>query len=133
MKILAIETSCDETAVCIVEAKGEQKSPRISILGNALYSQVAMHAQYGGVFPALAKREHSKNLIPLLKKVLTESNLINPKHEARNSKQIQNSKFKFLNSIFGREPELLEQFLSFIPSIKKPPIDYIAVTYGPRL
>ena len=71
MKILAIETSCDETGITLFEAKGGLKSPSFKILANELSSQVKIHAQYGGVFPALAKREHIKNLPILLEKVLT--------------------------------------------------------------
>jgi N6-L-threonylcarbamoyladenine synthase len=67
MKILSIETSCDETAVSIIEATGDLSSPKFSILGNALYSQISTHAEYGGVFPTLAKREHTLNLVPMLK------------------------------------------------------------------
>jgi len=65
MKILSIETSCDETAVSIIEASGNAESPSFVILGNALYSQISTHAEYGGVFPMLAKREHAKNIVPL--------------------------------------------------------------------
>ena len=73
MKILGIETSCDETAVCVVLASGNIEKPVFKLLGNGLYSQVKTHAEYGGVFPALAKREHAKNLVPLLKKALEEA------------------------------------------------------------
>lgn len=58
MNILAIETSCDETAVAILEA-----SPgSFTVLGESLYSQAAKHARFGGVYPNLAKREHQENL-----------------------------------------------------------------------
>ena len=67
MKILSIETSCDETAISIIEASGSLGNPTFKILGNALYSQISAHAEYGGVFPALAKREHTQNLVPMLK------------------------------------------------------------------
>src|SRR4051812_5603310 len=76
MKILGIETSCDETGVCIIEAEGGLNNPQFNILGDALYSQVKTHAEYGGVFPMLAKREHQKNLIPLFKKALEEAGLL---------------------------------------------------------
>ncbi len=68
MKVLGIETSCDETAVCIVESKGGLKKPLFKVLGNGLYSQVKIHEEYGGVYPMMAKREHALNLVPLLKK-----------------------------------------------------------------
>ena len=66
MKILAIETSCDETAIAVAEADGDEQSARFQVLGNALLSQIKVHKEYGGVFPALAKREHAKNLVPIL-------------------------------------------------------------------
>jgi len=68
MKILSIETSCDETAISIVEAGGGLESPSFKVLGNVLFSQIDIHKEYGGVYPMLAKREHAKNLPPLLKK-----------------------------------------------------------------
>jgi N6-L-threonylcarbamoyladenine synthase len=65
MRILAIETSCDETAVALVKASGGLKSPRFRILKNIVASQIKTHRPWGGVVPNLAKREHEKNL-PLL-------------------------------------------------------------------
>ncbi len=73
MKILAIETSCDETAVALLECTGEIDSPKFKILGNSLISQIELHKEYGGVYPMLAKREHQKNLAPLLHKTLVEA------------------------------------------------------------
>jgi len=73
MKILAIETSCDETAVALLECTGELDSPKFKILGNSLISQIELHKEYGGVYPMLAKREHQKNLAPLLHKTLAEA------------------------------------------------------------
>lgn len=128
MKILAIETSCDETAVSIVDATGGLKKPTFKILSSVTLSQANIHAQYGGVFPAIAKREHSKSLIPILKEALTKARLLKKKKT-----HVLNSKFKILNSLLEREPELREQFFEFIPTIKKPDIDAIAVTYGPGL
>lgn len=72
MVILSIETSCDETGISILEAthstSSGQETVSFSVLANVLNSQVKIHAQYGGVFPALAKREHIKNLPILLEK-----------------------------------------------------------------
>ena len=76
MKILSIETSCDETAISLLEVKGGIKNPKFKILGNALRSQIKIHEQYGGVFPMMAKREHQKNLTPILLKVLKESGFL---------------------------------------------------------
>lgn len=70
-KILAIETSCDETALAIVEAEGGLKSPRFKVLKSVVASQIKIHRPFGGVVPNLAKREHIKNL-PILWKKMSE-------------------------------------------------------------
>src|SRR3989344_3997358 len=75
MKILAIETSCDETAIAILECTGDEKSAQFTVLGNALLSQSELHARYGGVVPMLAKREHQKTLPHILDKALAEANV----------------------------------------------------------
>ena len=80
VKILAIETSCDETAVAILEIEGPLEKPDIKILGNTLLSQVSLHEKYGGVYPNLAKREHEQNLPILLEQTLAESGIKN--HES---------------------------------------------------
>lgn len=73
MKILSIETSCDETAIALLDITGPLEKPEIKVLGNSLISQIALHEQYGGVYPNLAKREHQKNLPILLEKVLLQA------------------------------------------------------------
>jgi len=73
MKILAIETSCDETAVTILECVGKLPKPEFKVLGNSLMSQIHIHKEYGGVYPMLAKREHIKNLPILFDKTMKES------------------------------------------------------------
>ena len=131
MKILAIETSCDETALAVLDVKGGAKNPSITAMSHQVASQIALHTQYGGVFPMMAKREHSKNIIPLFKKTLEQSF---PNIKATNKTQKIDVKLnKKIAEILSREPELLEQFLPFITSIKKPAIDMIAVTVGPGL
>lgn len=65
MKILAIETSCDETGIALVEGQRTQDGFVFTVHKAALLSQAHLHAEYGGVYPNLAKREHEKNL-PLL-------------------------------------------------------------------
>ena len=72
VKILAIETSCDDTCVAIVETKG-QRFPRFDILSNIVSSQVEIHRKWGGVYPTLAKREHQKNLPLVLEKTLKKT------------------------------------------------------------
>ena len=73
MRILAIETSCDETAIAHLLIEGAMEKPDIKVLGNTLLSQASLHEKYGGVYPNLAKREHQKNLPILLKQTLKEA------------------------------------------------------------
>lgn len=73
MKILAIETSCDETGVALIEAHGGLRAPKFSVLKNLVASQIPIHRPFGGVVPNLAKREHLKNLPVLYRKIFGES------------------------------------------------------------
>lgn len=82
MKILAIETSCDETAMAILETQSKDKmtisakeQTTFKILANEISSQIDIHKEYGGVFPALAKREHIKNLPIVFSKVLKKAKI----------------------------------------------------------
>jgi len=128
MRILGIETSCDETAVCLIEAEGNFGSDfSWSLLGNALISQAAMHAEFGGVFPNLAKREHAKNLVPLLKEVLHQMDILPL------PRTVLGTQRTVLDEVMQREPELLAQLIPFLEQHGKPDIDAIAVTYGPGL
>lgn len=68
MRVLGIETSCDETGVAIYDTER-------GLLSDALYSQVAMHAEYGGVVPELASRDHTRKLLPLIQEVLDQAGL----------------------------------------------------------
>jgi N6-L-threonylcarbamoyladenine synthase len=131
MKILSIETSCDETAISLLEANGEKTNPEFNVLGDALYSQIEKHREFGGVYPSVAKREHALNLTPLLEKLLKETNEeIIPNDEIIGIEQnIQ----KEVREILSREPNLYEAFIKYVSKIKKPNIDLIAVTSGPGL
>lgn len=128
MKILSIETSCDETAVSIVEASGGLKSPSFEPLGNALFSQIETHKEYGGVYPMLAKREHAKNLTPLLKKALSDAEMFAEKKNNYSEKLWQEIK-----NILSREEGLYQNFRDTFENIQKPDIDFISVTSGPGL
>ncbi|QEA39111.1 tRNA (adenosine(37)-N6)-threonylcarbamoyltransferase complex transferase subunit TsaD [Pistricoccus aurantiacus] len=68
MRVLGIETSCDETGVAIFDTER-------GLVADALYSQIAMHADYGGVVPELASRDHTRKLLPLIQEVLDQANL----------------------------------------------------------
>lgn len=66
MRVLGIETSCDETGIAIYDSEA-------GLLGDALYSQIAVHAEYGGVVPELASRDHVRKTLPLIRQVMADS------------------------------------------------------------
>ena len=68
MRVLGIETSCDETGVAVYDTA-------VGLRAHALFSQIALHAEYGGVVPELASRDHVRKLLPLVRRVLAESGL----------------------------------------------------------
>jgi len=122
IKILAIETSCDETAVAIIDVeKGEPK-----VLSNIISSQANLHAKTGGVVPEVASRAHMHAIMPIIEEALL---CANSKSEYRNPKQIrnsndQNSKVLNLDIVSNLDisaSDLLSQ------------ITHIAVTNGPGL
>lgn len=63
MRVLGIETSCDETGIAVYDDK-------LGLLSHALYSQVKLHADYGGVVPELASRDHVRKIVPLIRQAL---------------------------------------------------------------
>lgn len=67
MRVLGIETSCDETGIAIYD--GEQ-----GLLSHVIYSQIPLHADYGGVVPELASRDHIRKTLPLIQQALTDAN-----------------------------------------------------------
>jgi len=107
MKILAIETSCDETAIALVHASGGLRRPRFKVVKNLVASQIETHRPYGGVVPNLAKREHLKNLPILLRQIF---------RKVQSAKRTKSKK------------DDLRLALSDLPAI-----DTIAVTVGPGL
>lgn len=68
MRVLGIETSCDETGVALFDTER-------GLVADALHSQVAMHADYGGVVPELASRDHTRRLLPLIEEVLASAEM----------------------------------------------------------
>ncbi|MCW9054370.1 MAG: tRNA (adenosine(37)-N6)-threonylcarbamoyltransferase complex transferase subunit TsaD [Candidatus Pacebacteria bacterium] len=129
MKILAIETSCDETAVSVVEANGSFKDGvSFTVLGNTLLSQVELHREYGGVYPTLAKREHARNLVPLLSQTLSEAGMSEEALRPLSQDQVSG-----LKELLEREPDLFVLLIAFLSNTKKPDIDAVAVTVGPGL
>ena len=129
MKILAIETSCDETAIAIVDCEGALPAITFRVLANNTLTQIDMHKEYGGVFPMLAKREHARTLVPLLIKTLQDAKLY-----GKTSRHVIESPLRpEFQEILAREPELFGQFIDILPTIDPPQIDAIAVTQGPGL
>ncbi|NQZ53709.1 MAG: tRNA (adenosine(37)-N6)-threonylcarbamoyltransferase complex transferase subunit TsaD [Piscirickettsiaceae bacterium] len=68
MRVLGIESSCDETGIALYDTEK-------GLLGHALYSQVELHAEYGGVVPELASRDHIRKTLPLIEQVLAQANV----------------------------------------------------------
>jgi len=114
MKILAIETSCDDTCIAVAECNP------FNLLSSVISSQVKLHEKYGGVYPTLARREHQKNLTPVLIEALKKAKAL--KRE-KSDKEIS----------LEREEILSKHLNSFLKKYAKPDIDLIAVTKGPGL
>ncbi|MDB5260126.1 MAG: hypothetical protein JWN37_357 [Candidatus Nomurabacteria bacterium] len=129
MILLAIETSCDETAVSIVK-RARGKNVRFEVLSHKVLSQIDIHKEYGGVFPALAKREHARVLTQLIAECLEEADLL---VERTNEFHLPNATRKKLDTMLEREPEMLRAMKVLFEGIQKPGIDAIAVTSGPGL
>lgn len=74
MRVLGLETSCDETGLAIFDSE-QRASDNHGLVGQVLYSQIELHATYGGVVPELASRDHIRKLIPLLDELLAQCQL----------------------------------------------------------
>ncbi len=118
MRIISIETSCDDTSVAILEG--------FKIISNIVSSQEKIHSKWGGVYPSLAKREHKKNLTLVLEKALKKSKDLERKKGVFKKK-------REIKEILTREEGLSEDLICFLEKYKKPKIKYIAVTIGPGL
>lgn len=129
MIILSIETSCDETALSLVEAKGKFPTASYEILGDELWSQIDIHKEYGGVFPALAKREHAATIVPLLEKVMREAGDYSAEYTPKISPALEAT----IRKLLEYEPGLADQLLTFHSEHGSQNIDLIAVTNGPGL
>jgi len=130
MKILSIETSCDDTGISIVKIP-QNKKRNFKILSNLISSQIKIHKKYGGVFPMMAKREHQKNLVPLFEKAMAKANTLGKKLKIKNQNNIE--KVEILKIILSREKQLSNKLIPFLQKYEKPDIDLIAVTEGPGL
>ncbi len=122
MNILAIETSCDESGIALITATQTDGGVSFSVRENLTHSQIDLHRQFGGVFPAMAKRDHQKNLVPLLLQVLEKSSPSN-----KSAQDVP------LEDILSREPLLLQAIQEHLITLPIPAIDAICVTSGPGL
>ena len=128
MHILSIETSCDETAISLVRAEGDFPNATYTILGNALFSQIDIHKEFGGVFPNVAKREHVRTVIPMLTKALSEAHLL-----IERETPLPEETFAHLPELLSHEEGLAEDMAAFFQKYEVQDIDLIAVTNGPGL
>ena len=141
LNLLAIETSCDETAICILNFKKEQKvndltnqaNLNFSILSNHILSQINLHRPFGGVFPNLAKREHAKNIVRIFIESLKEANLYTEKENQENFLEKENLKIQDIKNLLEKENEMLQEILNLFSKIEKPNLDFLAITSGPGL
>jgi len=139
MITLGIETSCDETALALLETRGSGVAFECRVIASLVHSQAELHSAYGGVYPSLAKREHGKNLVPLLHKLLIEASDTLDKAESVSPKEkigiqaFEQAMETFRTEIAPQNPELYESFSNagFLKNV--PRIDRIAVTEGPGL
>ncbi len=116
MKILGIESSCDETAAAVVEISDEHQ---LSLLSNVVASSADLHVQYGGVVPEIAARSHIESIIPVIDEALREA--FGPKAEDGRRKAEPLDSPQFYNSAIPSSSDPWDQ------------IDGIAVTYGAGL
>lgn len=131
MRILAIETSCDETGIAIVETRSNSAIPKsVKVLSNTLISQAVLHAEFGGVFPALARREHAKNIVPLIVHALKIAGLAK---KLKTPRALTKKEEVTLAKILHKEPGIFVHFKELLSPLKIPKVDAIAVTSGPGL
>jgi len=115
IRILAIETSCDETAAAVVRVTCNAKRvTSLDIESNIISSQVELHAKYGGVYPELASREHIRNIIPVIKESYEGLLKVNNSYEKLHNKATIRNHAQPIETIRNQ-------------------IDYIAATNGPGL
>lgn len=134
-KILAIETSCDDTCAAVIESLASEKIAKdplgaeLTILSNIVSSQTKLHEKYGGVFPSLAKREHQKNLAPVTAEAIAKSKV----KKEKSSKEGVAKKIEGLKKIFREENDFFLSAADFLKKTGKPEVQAIAVTAGPGL
>lgn len=126
MRILSIETSCDETAISLLEITGEFPDIQVQVIDSKLASQVAAHQEYGGVYPSLAKRLHARNFPVLLEQIVKNNEeTAHPDINASQKKQIQ--------EWLTRHDGLADKIFTLVKKHGITRVDAVAVTVGPGL
>jgi N6-L-threonylcarbamoyladenine synthase len=126
---LAIETSCDETSLALFTVDETlPESPHFSVINHTTFSQIDLHAAYGGVFPALAKREHAKRLPLMCEKILKDAQFLG---EAQKLGVFPKNLLPFVEKNTDLKEEILKHILIY-QNLEKP-ISGIIVTTGPGL
>ncbi len=126
MKILAIETSCDETSLSLLLEEKNLSETVFTVLGDITQTQIDMHREFGGVFPTVAKREHQNSLVPILMKLCDFTVDEIPT-------TLDNEKINTIKQILDREQPLQELFVQHLLNKSNPGITHICVTSGPGL
>ncbi len=133
MRILGIETSCDETAAAIIDVSGSSKKLQVQILSNIVASQAKLHAKFGGVVPRLARREHLKIRVPVLLMALRVAGLSANRKSEYSYDRSYIRECRIIGGILAQEPDLFSRMIPEILPRPAPEIDAIAVTVGPGL
>lgn len=122
-RILAVETSCDETSIAIIDSIDNQT---IHVHHHEVFSQIDIHKEYGGVFPAVAKRMHAVILPKQIQKVLET-------FSQKEASDISEETITKAKEFLQREPQLFEELLKLRKEYEHFPADILAVSTGPGL
>jgi N6-L-threonylcarbamoyladenine synthase len=123
--ILAIETSCDETSIAVLKSTQSDSIVSFETLSHITLTQATMHAEYGGVYPNMARREHQANIVALIAEALDKAGLLDPSTAPPPD-------LPYLNYL-EREEDVRPSLTDFVVSHPQPIIDAITVTTGPGL
>jgi len=119
-KILAIETSCDETAAAVIKVEGTTRDLKVNILSNIVSSQIDIHKKFGGVFPEYASRAHTERILPVVESAILQA-------EEMSSSEMPVSRTKSETRL-DRAAESERISRGFLKNV-----DLVAVTVGPGL
>ena len=136
MNLLSIETSCDETAIAVInfnELEKNNNQNHFNLLSNNILSQINIHREFGGVYPAVAKREHAKNITSIFEKSLKESGIYFKKDTEKIFNDLEIKKLVEIKNLLEREGEMYLELEKLFLKIEKPDIKAVAVTSGPGL